>query len=77
MIECKKPVHRIMQSTVFEKGKMREVIVSLLPGGTIGFRLKGTRSSFFLQASREYVRAVNLEAQNNMRKRKTVKRSII
>jgi hypothetical protein len=49
------------QEMVYEKGKEREVIVTVLAHG-IDFRLKGRQESYLLPHSVGYVRAVSIAA---------------
>lgn len=72
---------RETDSQVFERG-MRNVIVTLAPGGVVSFRLKGTRRSFDLTAAKCYTIAVNSAAfKQRMGKAKArkhkIKRSMI
>lgn len=62
MTTIKKELSRITDAVVFEKGKSREVIVSLLPGGTIGLRLKGTKRKLFVPVVKIFWYALRQEA---------------
>ena len=48
MTKVKKTLSRETDGRVREQGKMRAIIVSLEPGGLIGFRAKGTRRTYHL-----------------------------
>lgn len=61
MTKLTKPVHRETASKVFSSGKEREVIVILQPPGTLGFRLKGTKTTYWLPADRLYMMALQAE----------------
>lgn len=43
-----KPVYRETRGSVYDGGKERPIIVSIEPGGVIGFRLKGKRQTYRL-----------------------------
>ena len=58
MTRVKKKWSRETDSSVFEKGKNRRVIVILEPGGVIGFRLKGTRKTYNLTAAKCHMMAL-------------------
>ena len=57
MTKLTKKVARETGATVFER-KVRPVIVSFEPPDLIGFRLKGTRRTYFLPAGSCYYMAV-------------------
>lgn len=50
MTKIKSTVSRETFSTIYERGKAREVIVSIESPGVIRFRLKGCRKSYVLPA---------------------------
>ncbi len=58
MTKLKQIVQRETFGTVFSQGKDREVIVSLEPPNVIGFRLKGTRQTYYLTSDGCYMAAV-------------------
>ncbi|MHA2279686.1 MAG: hypothetical protein ACXAC5_02165 [Promethearchaeota archaeon] len=58
MTKVKKPVRRETHGGVFSQGKLRPVIVSVEPPNVIGFRLKGTRRTYYLTAEGCYLKAV-------------------
>lgn len=63
MTPLKSPVHRETGARIRDAGKTRAVIVSLLPGDVIQFRLKGTRTSYVLPIDAEFYRAARLHAE--------------
>ena len=70
MIGIEKTVRRKSGVSRREAGKTREIIVSLLPTGEIGFRLEGTRDTYTLPveagyeiAVKSYVHAVSKRAK--------------
>lgn len=54
MTKLSKPLQRETSARQFERGKNREVIVSLEPPSRLGFRLKGTKRTFYLEAGACY-----------------------
>lgn len=76
MTKLTKPVRRETDSTVYEQGKHRPVIVSLEPPGLITFRLKGTRRTYRLTVDGCYLLAVKAHLEGLRReKRKKTKRT--
>ena len=56
-----KPIRRESEASIFDRGELRYVIVSIEPargGASVGFRLKGTRDTFRLPVASLFVRAV-------------------
>jgi hypothetical protein len=81
MTRVKKEWKRVTDGKVFERGKMREVIVVLMPQGVIGFRLMGTRRTYFATTDKLYWWAIKqaqllrlLEKAREKKQRKFVKR---
>lgn len=66
-------VRRQTHGTVWDCGKRRPVIVSLEPPNLIGFRLKGTRRTYYLTADGCYVKAVQLAVAAAKREKKKAK----
>ena len=58
MILVRRPVRRESLGTVFERGKRRPVVVSIEPPNLLGFRLKGTRRTYYLTAEAGYLMAI-------------------
>ncbi len=67
MIKLTKEVARETSATVFERSKHRPVIVSLHPPHILGFRLKGTKHTYFLPVDQCFWIAMQAE-QNGKRK---------
>jgi hypothetical protein len=68
-----KPITRETDSSVFDSGKLKDIIVSIEPtrgGALIGFRLKGTRDTFRLPVGSLFVRAVDHHNQKVEQKAK-------
>ena len=49
---------RETDSAIYECGQLRNVVVSLVPGGVINLRLKGTRRSYDITAASMYIKAM-------------------
>jgi len=52
---------------IFSGGKVRPVIVSIEPPNVLGFRLKGTRKTYYLTAEGCYLQAVQAEVASEKR----------
>ncbi len=74
MTRVKKKWSRETDCSVFERGRKRQVIVTLEPGGVIGFRLKGTRKTYCLTTARCHMMA--LSASIMQEKKEKSKRKI-
>jgi hypothetical protein len=86
--KCKKPVYRETDGGILERGKTRAVIVSIEPGGILGFRLKGMHQTYRLTAEGCFMAAVKaqvaVEKKEKAKKKakkprqtRTVKRGVI
>lgn len=76
MTKLNKPISRETYDTLFEAGKNRPVIVSVEPPNLIGFRLKGTRRTYYLTAEKLYWLALQTELRAKAaEKRKAKKRA--
>jgi hypothetical protein len=59
----RKPVSRVTESAVRDRGrKFRPIVVSLLPGDVIALRLKGTRYSAEIAISSVWYEAITRKA---------------
>ena len=58
MTDLNRPIHRSTAARRHEAGKTRNVVVSLAPPASIGFRLAGTRKTYWLDAESAYELAV-------------------
>ncbi len=68
-----KPITRETDSSIFQVGSLREIVVSIEPvkgGALIGFRLKGTRDTYKLPVGSLFVRAVEHHLQKIEREAK-------
>jgi hypothetical protein len=72
MTKADKPVSRESYSIVRERGKLREVVVTIHPTW-IGLRLKGTRKVFQLDINAAYNRAAWAEAEKARAEKKAAK----
>lgn len=70
MTIIRKTVKRETRMPVFERGE-RNVIVSIEPPGVVGFRLKGTRTTYTLPADRLWW--IAMQADMAMKKREKAK----
>jgi hypothetical protein len=80
MSKIMKPTKRLTTATVFERGQNRQINVIVYPeGGTLGFKLKGMKTEFFLPIGQLYVQAVQRYAQTTKpaRVRRSVSRSCL
>ena len=64
------PISRETAATHFERGKRRQVIVSLEPPSLLGFRLKGTKRTYYLDAGSCYDLACKAELERTKRGRR-------
>lgn len=74
MINVEKPVKRKSGIHTREAGKMREIVVSVLPDGTLGFRLLGTRDTYTLPILAGYHIAVKAHVRDVERLAKKIKK---
>ncbi len=84
MTKLKRTVSRETHGTIYSQGKHRSVVVSIEPPNVLGFRLKGTRTTYYLTSDGCYLAAVQatLAAEKRDRskpgpKRRTVARGVI
>jgi hypothetical protein len=75
MTELNKKVSRVSRALRFERGKHREVIISLEPPDLLGFRLKGTRTTFYLDAETCYCLAVKAQVAAEAKERRKQKKA--
>jgi len=75
MINLHKAIKRKSGVDVFEAGKLREIVVSLLPTGEVGFRLEGTRDTFTLPIAAGYQIAVKAHVKRLNARAKVIKKS--
>jgi hypothetical protein len=69
--KLQKPVFRLTTiTTVRDGGKRREVIVGLLPGDLIEFRLKGTQRKILITVDGAFWTAAKLNAEHTKRRKK-------
>jgi hypothetical protein len=69
MTKLTNSVERETAGTIFERSKLREVIVTLAPPNRIGFRLKGTRRVYWLTSEGCYAMAVKADVDTQRRDR--------
>lgn len=58
MTDLTKPVRRRAPNTIRDGGKVRRLVVTLLPGGTVGLRPEGTRRTEYVSLDACYALAV-------------------
>jgi hypothetical protein len=58
MTNLNKTIHRTTSAQRHEAGKTRAVIITLAPPAFIGLRLKGTKTTYFLEAEVAYELAI-------------------
>ncbi len=73
MTKTSKPVSRETVATKFERSQRRPIIVTIYPFGEIGFRLKGTRTTYSLSIEGCYDLAVKTALKVQAKERKTQK----
>lgn len=73
MTPLKRPVKRTTGASVHERGKTRPVVIILEPPSRIGFRLAGTRKTYWLEAAACYHVAVKAEMAAVAREKKQKK----
>jgi len=62
MTKLRTPVVRETHATQYERGRQREIVVSIEPPGLLGFRLKGTRRTVRIGVEAAYWFAMRCEA---------------
>lgn len=77
MTDLNKPIRRRAPNTIRDAGKLRRLVVTLLPGGTVGLRPEGTRRNEYVSLDACYALAVrqrvNAERSDKARARKARK----
>ena len=69
MTLLKTPISRETTATQFERGKPRPVIITLEPPSLLGFRLKGTKRTYYLDAGSCYDLACKIAVEKAKPKR--------
>jgi len=69
MTVLKKPISRVSQSQVFEKGKLRDIVVILEPPGLLYFRAKGMRKKYALPVAACYTLAVRAHVKDEKKRK--------
>ena len=69
MTKLNRPVRRETQATSWERSKIRPIIVSIEPPNLLGFRLKGTRRTYYLPIALCQQYALELFAANERRRK--------
>jgi hypothetical protein len=70
MTKLIKPIKRETDATLFERSRRRQVIVVLEPPDQLGFRLKGTKRTYYLDAAVCYEIALQKELEELRRIRR-------
>lgn len=66
-----KPVSRITTARRHEKGRTREIVIVIAPPARVGFRLAGTRQTYWIDAEVGYevaVKRFNLDVEKEAKK---------
>lgn len=66
-------VFRETHGTVFSQGKARAVVVSIEPPNLVGFRLKGTRRTYYLTTDGLFLQALRVHVEAEKRERVKVR----
>lgn len=74
-ILLRKPVKRKTEETRRDRGKFRPYIITLFPGGLIGFRLQGTRTTEHLPVAYAYEQAVRLRVAKEHHDKKMARKA--
>lgn len=77
MTDLKKPVSRVSKGTkgmVFEAGKMRPIVITLVPPCILKFRPKGCRKSYSLTTDVCYSMAVKADVAEKKRAKQREKK---
>jgi len=70
MIEVTRPLSRLSCSAIHSGGKSRGIVIELQPpGNIIGFRLKGTRKTYYLPVDHCFREAMRAELARQKRER--------
>jgi hypothetical protein len=69
LTDLKTKVERVSNARIFERSKQREVVIILEPPALVGFRLKGTKRTYWLPADVCYLMALKA-SQKDEAKRK-------
>ena len=69
MTLIRRTVKRETFGTVFDRGKRRAVIVTIEQPSLLGFRLKGTRKTYYLTAEAMYWKAVQCHVADEKRRK--------
>jgi len=73
MTSLKKVVERASYGTVRESGKVRQIIIRIIPPNVVGFRAKGCRREYQLTMESCYLMAVRASVESERRKMKNEK----
>ena len=75
MTDLTRKVKRVSAGMVREAGKERQVVIVLEPPSLLGFRAKGCRKTYYLDAATCYKQAVAAEVAYQKKMKKKKKRS--
>lgn len=71
-----KDVYRTSKGSTYEQGERRQIILVLSPPAQVGFRLVGTRQTYFLDAEVGYAIAVKRFLVDVERRAKLIKKEL-
>lgn len=74
MMYLTKPVSRVSNGLIKEAGKHRQIVITLKPPSTLGFRAKGCRKTYYLTAEACYIMAVKAELADQRRQKQKGKK---
>jgi hypothetical protein len=74
MTTTKKPISRETIAQVRELGKTRPIVLTIETNGTVGFRAKGTRTTYWLSVESLYDLAVKRAVEDARREKRKPRR---
>jgi hypothetical protein len=75
MTPIRRELHRVSDVLVRECGKSRPIVVGILPGDVLEFRLKGTRRRYLLGIGHAFYHAARLHGEQVKRERAAARRA--
>ena len=73
MTDLKKPISRVQAGKVYEQSKYRPIVITLEPPSLLGFRAKGCRKTYYLDATACYTMAVRAHVIEQKKKKEREK----
>lgn len=75
MTPIRKKVFRESSTIIRECGRARAIIVGILPGDVLGFRLKGTRRQYVLPIGAMFYQAARLHGEEEKRQKAAARKA--